>query len=146
MRDVREQIRSTFYMLEDTSMDSSNSFLKEVELRIQHLTSTFALYRLNQLQSVSSPSVSSLSLMHSSLHPTLSISSDGIDFPRPFLAIASFPSPTPSTARSSYYSGSDLEEGYIAAPMPERLDFTHSLSPLPGRSRPLFLHPVNICK
>ena len=146
MREVSEQIRSTFYMLEDTSTDSSNGFLNEVEQHIQELTSTFALYRLDQLQSVPSPSVSSPSLTHSSLHPTISISSDEIDLPRPFLAIPSFPSPTPSTAPSSYYSGSDLEEEHRAGPMPESWDFANPSSPLPGRSSTLFLHPVNIRK
>ena len=44
MCEVSEQIWSTFYMLEDTSTDSSNGFLNEVEQRIQELTNTFALY------------------------------------------------------------------------------------------------------
>ena len=133
MHEVSEQIRSTFYLLEDSSTNSSNGFLNEVEQRIQEVTFTFALHQLDQQQSVPSTSIASHSPTRSSLYPTISISSDEIHLPHLFLAVPSFPSPTPSTAPTSYYSGSDLEEEHLAGPLPKPWDFANPASPLPGR-------------
>ncbi|KAG0634360.1 hypothetical protein HOY80DRAFT_1005215 [Tuber brumale] len=147
MREVSEQIRATFYQLEDTSTDNSHGFLNEVEQWIQELTLTFSSYRDNHLQYLPLSSSSSTTPLLSSLHPTISISSfedSDIQLPRPFLSVADFPSPAPSTAPSSYYSGSDVDEEHIASSMPESWDFSNPSLNLPGWSHILFPHSTNI--
>jgi len=118
MCEVSDQIRSTFYMLEDTSTDNSHGFLNEVEQRIPELTSTF--YQHNQPQPCPLASYFSSPPILSSSHTTISVpSSEDIYLPRPFLSVPAITGPTPSTAPSSYYSGSDLNEEYTSSLIPE---------------------------